>query len=749
MASQLEMNKMKLRLLELEEEEEREQQQTYSSPEPAQSASVPEADIFDKIYGSKAYSALQGVADLPLGAAQLAANVTGIGDEGMNEFMRNREQLMQEGRDATGREGFDFMRLGGNVAGGGIAGKGINMGTGLVQQSLRGMGTGAGFGAIAPVAGEDEDFWDTKASQTAGGAGFGALAPGAISLLKGSGNLLKSSYGYLDDMISPYVKAHTGKMSELSGKAIREIVGEERWPAVRAMLEGNKNPLAQGTAGEVAAPAKSTGLSALQRAASLGDDYHGQRSAQHVARDQALKSISGSSDDRVVADMERDKVTSVLRNQALDSAEGNTSKILQLDDDIARLEGVTTGARGHQPNPNSQGIGQPNPITGANNTQVTSVADAVRHRAGIEDDIGKAVAGSKNVSNPVGLKTPSRYAPHQNYIEKAGAALDDAKVIEAGKKAELELIKFQRDATTKHGVEPSTANPIIKGIDERIAAMEGNPSVQKILKVTRDELGAMVRKDGTVNPRSLYEYRKTGLDETLEGLSKKVDNSVSASTVKNITAVKGMLDDVIESASGGGWKRYLKAYESLSRPHDRMELGAILRGGLKRNKGGEAQGVAEAFEANLKGSMDKLGKETGFAQRHMAKVLGGDDMSNLGRVRSDVARSAQMEDLATEGVGTINVELGKLPNALIREIMVMNNILSRAGVNIQKDVADDISRLLMADPQKGFAAMIQAVESAAPKEAPVVVQSILKNSPQFSTMLSGVTAAGATQAGAN
>lgn len=110
------------------------------------------------------------------------ARSEGVG--GVDNIVRGVNAQYEADRSAAGRGGFDFARIAGNVAGTApmlaatpqalAAGLG-RMGTGAIQ--------GAALGALQPVTGAPEDFWDDKAMQTAAGGAFGVALPAASRAL--------------------------------------------------------------------------------------------------------------------------------------------------------------------------------------------------------------------------------------------------------------------------------------------------------------------------------------------------------------------------------------------------------------------------------------------------------------------------------------------------------------------------------------------------------------------------------------
>ena len=145
------------------------------------------ADTFGpngNLRGSAIGGAMQGAADLGVGALQLAANAVGMGD-GINKKIAEKEKEYQDARASAGREGFDAARMAGNVAmtlpfgGIGAPAQGASMaariGTGAAQ--------GGAMAALNPVTNGGENFWSDKGQEVMSGAvGGGVMAPVAGAL---------------------------------------------------------------------------------------------------------------------------------------------------------------------------------------------------------------------------------------------------------------------------------------------------------------------------------------------------------------------------------------------------------------------------------------------------------------------------------------------------------------------------------------------------------------------------------------
>lgn len=103
------------------------------------------------------------------------------GVQGLDKLINDNNHKYEEGRKAAGRSGFDFARLGGNIAitapltlasGGSTA-------SGLLPQIGKGAVTGGLFGLMSPVIGEQNqtNFTNEKLKQASLGSAFGAATP--------------------------------------------------------------------------------------------------------------------------------------------------------------------------------------------------------------------------------------------------------------------------------------------------------------------------------------------------------------------------------------------------------------------------------------------------------------------------------------------------------------------------------------------------------------------------------------------
>jgi hypothetical protein len=192
-----------------------------------------------------------------------------------------------------------------------------------------------------------------------------------------------------------------------------------------------------------------------------------------------------------------------------------------------------------------------------------------------------------------------------------------------------------------HGVKGAKANNIVSGVDDMMKTPEvvGNPTLKSVLVKVRRDIKGMVGEDGVVSPKALYEYRKTGLNTTIDKFV-NANPSIKQSVTKAITQVKPILDDVIDDAAGGGWKQYLKAYEKLSRPVNQGKLGKELEktytSALSEGRVRPArltQAVEEA-EATL--------RKSGVRASELGEVLNPKQMGKVDNLRADLTRARRL-----------------------------------------------------------------------------------------------------------
>ena len=243
---------------------------------------------------------ITGVGQMLVEAVGETDNPFGITPDSFRENIQDFRESKQRGQESLGRGSFDAAGLAGNIIGGAALAP--------VANSYRAAAaTGAGLAALQPVYG-DMDFASSKASQVAGGAIGGA-----------GGQLLGRGLGLAGDFIGNRVAPLTDDVSTATGRAIRAAIGEDKVDDVVRMLRADQNPLAPGSAAEIASDAGSTKFSALQRAvdAQFPDAADARILGQQAARRESI--------DRIARPLQRslafrDRATTPLRERAMEMA---------------------------------------------------------------------------------------------------------------------------------------------------------------------------------------------------------------------------------------------------------------------------------------------------------------------------------------------------------------------------------------------------------------------------------------------
>jgi hypothetical protein len=178
--------------------------------------------VAEKVAGSAPVRFAVGAAEPILGAAQLGANLWGMGDKtvtipnpfnkdvplyesSINQNLKTLENTIQRGRGPDA--GFDAVRLAGNVFSpvNAVAAKAIPMVSSTAARTGVGAALGFGGSAITPVTSGDS-YWGAKAGQVGTGTVAGAIATPIL--------------GKLADTLAPRVSAFVDRLSS-AGQARR------------------------------------------------------------------------------------------------------------------------------------------------------------------------------------------------------------------------------------------------------------------------------------------------------------------------------------------------------------------------------------------------------------------------------------------------------------------------------------------------------------------------------------------------
>jgi len=261
------------------------------------------------IAGSAPVRFAMGAASPVIGLAQLAANaIGGTTAEKTNAFIRQLDEIKRRGMEAYGQEGMDIAGIAGSaLIPGGLAARTLTPAATVAGRIAQGAGVGATSGAVTPIT--NDYTTEEKITQVGLGGLVGGIIPGAIEGGKAAFRVGRN----LVDSIIP------GNAERIVARTVKEAVGP-RYKSVLDALEQNRQlPGARISAGEVAAPAGSAELAAIQRIAARQDPsgYQDMAKASNEARLAAIRSFGG---DIGKATADRTAVTDPLKRQAMEAA---------------------------------------------------------------------------------------------------------------------------------------------------------------------------------------------------------------------------------------------------------------------------------------------------------------------------------------------------------------------------------------------------------------------------------------------
>lgn len=237
--------------------------------------------------------------------------------------------------------------------------------------------------------------------------------------------------------------------------------------------------------------------------------------------------------------------------------------------------------------------------------------------------------------------------------QRAETAAQEA-IAQRGVAADMEDFIHQAAAAD---VKPQRAAPLVEGL-RRMAAQEGTrmDDLQRntILRVARKIEGAM-DANGMVSPYDMYQLRKTGVSDIIEGFQKKITAGTEprSGNVQRAEQLAGDVRGLIDNMLGPEFKDYLARSAEGYKFVNRQELAGEA---LKRfNEPG-----GEGFLKLARGDDPKA----------VAKIMkGGPDQENIGN-----ALTAQMSVPFTEAAGLLNArnrmaELASSGSARAAELM--------------------------------------------------------------------------------
>jgi hypothetical protein len=459
----------------------------------------PDASPTDVLRGTGTGRFMKGVADLLLGPAQLGANIGDVIAEKMgyepvvgdylNNALRQYKESQERGR-YTG--GLDIAGIGGGIAGGLGATKGIQAAQTLMGRVGQGMGIGGGFGAAAPVT-EEGDYGSQKATQVGGGV----VAGGAIPFVAGAAKLARN-------VIDPILPGGATRVAE---RTLKEAAGPQR-PEIIALLEQNKQlPGGKAGMGEVAAPAGRAEFSAMQLLGRKGipSEIVAAERAERGARSEVLRKVGGGRRELKAAEKARSKAAGPLYKEAFDEAVKADPAL----SNMAKNDFFKTAIRDASRIAQAEGRKPKDSFIEYLHDVKLSLDKQLKAKGG-ETALGKrekdVVEGiQRKLVKWMGEKTPS-YEKARAAFEKASKPINQMQVVQAlGRKLKIgdkpflrsvdepqALLKSELKKYAPETLRQAVSKPQMKGIKEVESSLLRKGEYDELSKAGRDKAAAIL-----------------------------------------------------------------------------------------------------------------------------------------------------------------------------------------------------------------------------------------------------------------
>ena len=617
--------------------------------------------IPDNIQGSIPGRLIQGAADLPIGALQVAAEYSparmmlGIKNP-INERIAAIEERTNQLRGPNA--GFDWARLAGNVLSPAalMAAAKVPLAATRMGKVGQGVGIGAVGGLTAPVTDGGENFASSKALQTAGGMALGGAIPALAPLVTAP---IKAGYHAL---VEPWLQP-----AAIKGRAFLEAAGDKADDIIRLLRENKQ--LVSGskpTAGEAAADAGSTTFSALQKQAAdiAPDPYYARGAEQNAARIAGIRTVG----------RDRAALSAAEKVRAENASEGYGA----VRDDLI--------------DPRSTAQIMDDAITARSADASRSVAD-VRRLSGAQE------AAERQAQNYTPVEGMPRIAGRYSYADELGG-IAERKASEAA------------DASLRSGAEKrylQSFNDIMKesGALDNVSfgAFVNRPSVQNAIKSAIEgakETGGYFPKPGEKFSVGNLQRIKASISDAVS--KPEIGGGLAATERAEITKT---LDKFVKwlSMKSPGWAEARMQYATDSRPINQMKVGQFLEEKLVPALSDDAKQRSTVYAQALRDAPGTIKRATG-APRYdeLTEVLTPAQLSVVNGIRDDLARGAKFEDLARKGAKAapdISAASGdhKITGMFDRTITIANAIIGRLEGKVNKRLAAEIASEMLNPPK--------------------------------------------------
>jgi len=521
---------------------------------------------------------------------------------------------------------------------------GAPAGMGLLGRVGVGAATGAGIGAISQPTSGQGNFLTEKGGQMLGGALVGGALPVVGEGLGLGANWLSD----LRDRLSPDMNAL---------RITREALGNDpnQIAAVMAANRAQPNALASEAAAALPTPmnAYQTLLRTGEQLNTAPENASAVRAVQQQTHLDELARLAGGATqteaEAAAAASRRglNQVTTPMREEAFAKAAVPGEVFPVLERKAAEGRAAASGA----------------------------VQDVRRFTAAIQtaEDWARDWTASGTTRAPGALpRPPSRYTYPGELAVKAeqvatGAAEESLQAGAKARAAENTLASMK-----SRGLEPLTAQPLVSGIETKLANPEialnakTAPALRRVSQMAED----WTNQNGYITPEALYAIRKHGVNAAIEDLMPGASESArKAAASRVMTEVRPIIDDML----GDKFKAYLTTFENNARAIDRQGLSAKLMELYQRSP--------DEFVRVVKGNNpDVVDNLMGGGVRDIKEAM-GNQFGRVQKIADDLVRDTAIQRQASEGSPALSGILARnelnaaIPNFLSPKVTLANKVI--------------------------------------------------------------------------
>ena len=586
-----------------------------------------------------------GMTDIPVAIGEL----TGLASP---EYIRQREAKYQAAAQRAGT-GAGFGRgMFGAITGAPLAAiPGAPVGMGLLGRVGLGAATGAGIGAIAQPTSGQGNFLAEKGQQALGGALIGGGLPVVGAGLGLGANWLSA----LRDRLSPDMNAL---------RITREALGNDPNQIAAVMAANRAQPNALASEAAAALPAPLNAYQTLLRTGEQLDTAAGNASAARAVQRQThlddLANLAGGATqteaEAAAAASRRglNQVTTPMREGAFAEAAVPGQVFPVLERKAAEGRAAASGA-----------VQDVRRFTAAIQTAEDWAKDWTPMTAqGKVNPLINAPRLPSSAATPAAY--PSQLAGKAEQVA-TGAAEESLQAGAKARAAENTLASMK-----SRGLEPLTAQPLVSGIEAKLANPEialnakTAPALRRVSQMAAD----WTDQNGYITPEALYAIRKHGVNAAIEDLMPGASESArKAAASKVMSEVRPIIDDLL----GDKFKAYLTTFENNARTIDRQGLSAKLMELYQRSP--------DEFVRVVKGNNpDAVESLMGGGVRDIKEAM-GNQFGRVQKIADDLVRDAAIKKQASEGAPALSGILARnelnaaIPNFFSPKITLANKVI--------------------------------------------------------------------------